>query len=280
MPPWNGLIDRLKLKSYGRRQPLILLNGLAEQPESWFKNRRVWGRFFDVHAPNILVYDGPALHERIASDQAVTVDHLVSQLHLYLHNFVQNPPYHLVASSLGGKIAVEYAARYPEMVRRVVLICPSGMGDTEQLPIMEGVRRSDWNAVVKSVFYKPRFVDPEIVRYYRAAVLNRRWKTGLLRTVRGTLDHTVRAQLKQLKAPTLLISGANDKICCPKTAEEAAKDLPNGFFRSVAKCGHAPQIEKSRLINKLVVRFLTDPTPSAYPGWTPLLMAKPTRARQ
>ena len=56
MPPWNGLLDRLRAKAYARRPPLVLVNGLAEQPESWFRNRRFWGRYFDVHAPNILAY--------------------------------------------------------------------------------------------------------------------------------------------------------------------------------------------------------------------------------
>ena len=44
--------------SYGRRPPLILVNGLAEQAETWFRNQRFWSRLFDVHAPNILAYEG------------------------------------------------------------------------------------------------------------------------------------------------------------------------------------------------------------------------------
>ena len=102
MPTLLPIPERIRPKAYGRRQPLVLLNGLAEQAESWFKNRRYWARYFDVYAPNILVYDGEALHERLASGLAITVDYLVEQLHTYLTQFVQTPPYHLVASSLGG----------------------------------------------------------------------------------------------------------------------------------------------------------------------------------
>src|SRR6478672_3360012 len=137
--PLNGLFDRLRPPLYGRRQPLVLINGLAEQSESWYRNRRYWGRHFEVLTPNILVYEGEALHKRIAAREPVTVDYLVRQLHTYLDQFVQTPPYHLVSSSLGGKVAVEFAVRYPELVGRVVLLCPSGMGDKEQLPIIEGM---------------------------------------------------------------------------------------------------------------------------------------------
>ena len=35
-------------------------------------------------------------------------------LEAYLASYVQNPPYHLVASSLGCQIAVEYADRKPD----------------------------------------------------------------------------------------------------------------------------------------------------------------------
>ncbi len=277
MAPWNSLLERIRPKSYGRRQPVVLINGLAEQAESWFRNRKFWARFFDVHTPNILVYDGEAIHERISAKDPITVEYLVGELHTYLTRFVQTPPYHLVASSLGGKVAVEFAVRYPKLVNRVVLLCPSGMGDEEQLPVMEGVVRGNMHTVVRSVFHKPRFVDRDIVRYYQSQLSSRKWKTGLIRTIRGTLDYTVREQMKQVQAPTLLVTGEEDKVCDPKTAAEAAKELKNGHFLSIPKCGHAPQIEKAWLINRLVVHFLTSPKPTATPKWTQLLLAKPTR---
>lgn len=271
MPSLNGFLDRLRPKAYGRRPPLVLINGLAEQAESWYKNRKVWGRYFEVYAPNVLAYDGDALHARIEAKQPITVDYLVEQLHRFVTEFVQRPPYHLVASSLGGKVAVEFAVRYPELVNRIVLLCPSGMGDKEQLPIIEGVRRGDWNAVVRSVFFRRRHVDRGIVEYYKEAIENRRWKKGLLRAVNGTLEHTVRGRLKEVQAPTLVITGMKDRICDPHTAELASKELPHGFFRAIPKCGHAPQIEKFRLVNRLVAHFLSAAEPSAKPGWTQLL---------
>jgi pimeloyl-ACP methyl ester carboxylesterase len=276
--PIKGLLERLRPRHYVRRQPLILINGLSEQAESWYRNRRFWSRYFDVYAPNIITYDGEALHRRISEKQPITVDYLVEQLHTYLDQFVQTPPYHLVSSSLGGKVAVEFAARYPKLVNRVILLCPSGMGDDEQLPVMEGVRAQDAQAMVNSVFHKPKRVDREVLLYYKSKFTNRTWKKGLLRTISGTRDHTVRAQMKKVTAPTLLITASHDKVCDPKTAEEAARDLPCGHFRKIDRCGHAPQIEKHWLVNRLVVDFLSSPNPTAHPSWTKLILAKPTRA--
>src|SRR5262245_162289 len=180
--PIKGLLERLRPRHYGRRQPLVLINGLSEQAESWYRNRKFWSRYFDVYAPNIIAYDGEALHRRIASKQPITIDYLVEQLHTYLDQFVQTPPYHLVSSSLGGKVAVEFAVRYPKLVNRIVLLCPSGMGDTERLPIVEGVKKNDMRALVESVFYRPmKHADSELVKFYKRSFPNRRWQVGMLK---------------------------------------------------------------------------------------------------
>jgi pimeloyl-ACP methyl ester carboxylesterase len=255
---------------------VILINGLAEQAESWFRNHIYWRRYFDVHLPNILVYEGAMLHRRIDAGLPITVEYLVEQLHQYLEQFVQTPPYNLVASSLGGKVAVEYAVRYPDRVNRVVLLCPSGMGDEERLPVVEGVRRNDLQALIDSVFCDPRMVDRRLLGYYRERFTSRRWRTGLLRTIRGTMEHSVHDRLAQMPQPTLLVAGAEDRIVDPQQAELAARLLPQGDFLSIPQCGHAPQMEKPSLVNRLVVRFLAGPQPVARTRWPQLLVARPS----
>lgn len=259
---WRSWLARFQTSRYARRPALVLLNGLAEQSESWFRNLPFWRRHFDVFTPNLLVYDGPTLHQRIEKELPISVDYLVEQLHHYLEAFVQRPPYHLVAASLGGKIAVEYAARYPSRVNRIVLLCPSGMGNKERLPLVDGVRRNDPQSIVASVFYDPGRVDPRLLLYYQRQLVNRRWRLGLVRTVRGTRDHSVRDRLSELPQPTLLVSGREDKIVDPKAAAAAAKLLPCGEYRCMPRCGHAPQMERPWLINRLVLSFLTKSQPS------------------
>jgi abhydrolase domain-containing protein 6 len=237
--PLRDWMDRLQVNGYARRQSLVLVNGLCEQPESWFRNVGFWRRHFDVFMPNLLCYDGEALHARIDAGKPITVDYLVEQLHQYLENFVQAPPYHLVAASLGGKVAVEYAARYPHRVGRVVLLCSSGMGDNEQLPIVDGVRRSDFRSIIDSAFFDARRADPNLQAFY----------------------HSVRGRLVDVKAPTLVVSGREDKIVCAREAAAAAKLLPQGHYLCLPRCGHAPQMEKPRFINRLVVHFLSNPQP-------------------
>lgn len=273
MPQWTKWLTGFRPRRYGRRPALVLVNGLAEQAESWYLNHRYWRRHFDVHMPNMLAFEGAAIHDRIRSGAPITVAYLVEELYEYLHRYVQTPPYHIVASSLGGKITVEFAVKYPDMVNRLVLLCPSGMGEDERLPIVEGVRKNDMKALVESVFYNPaRHVDSEMVRYYKRVFPSRRWRSGMLRSVQGTKQHTVRSKMKEVRAPTLLVSGANDRICDPNEAAAAAAELPCGQFLLIPRCGHAPQIEKAWTINRLVVHFLTHPKPTSRPRLTQLIL--------
>jgi pimeloyl-ACP methyl ester carboxylesterase len=259
--PVASLLGLPRPSAYGRKPSLVLVNGLAEQAETWFRNVRSWRRHFEVHTPNIVAYTGAALQRRIAEGLPIDIEYLVAQLHTYLDSFVQAPPYFLVGSSMGGKVAVEYAVRYPEQVARLVLLCPSGLGDEEQLPIVEGVRRNDMRAMVDSVFYDARLVDRDLVRYYLERFGDRRWRLGLLRTIRGTMGHSVRDLLPKVRQPALLITGQEDRIVDPEQAAAVAPLLPRGQLVCLPQCGHAPQMEKPKLVNRLVVEFLTRPLP-------------------
>jgi pimeloyl-ACP methyl ester carboxylesterase len=258
---WRRWFQRWQAPSYARRAPLVLVNGLAEQAETWFFNVAAWRREFDVYVPNLISYEGEPLHRRIRDGQPIDIDYLVKQLRAYLSNYVQAAPYNLVANSMGGKVAVEYAVRYPDDVARLVLLCPSGMAEQESLPILEGVRRSDMQAVVDSVFYDSSCVPPALGEYYKGQNKKRRWRTGLLRTVRGTMNHRVRDLMPLVTQPTLIVVGREDRIVDPLQAAQAARRLPRGKLVVLPRCGHAPQIEAAQAINRLVAEFLKEAKP-------------------
>jgi pimeloyl-ACP methyl ester carboxylesterase len=246
---------------YGARPPLVLINGLAEQAESWFLNTQYWRRWFDVYLPEILVYDGPVCQARLASGGGITVDFLTDRLARFLDEFVQKPPYRLVASSLGGQIAAEYAARYPDKVDRLVMLCPAGMGSEERLPIAEGVRNRSCQALVGSVFHDCKRVPGGVAQYYERKFASKAWRKALFETVRSTKGHTVRDRLPQIKCPALVICGSEDKIVDNECIVSACAGLPNFRLVMLPGCGHAPQVEFPQVVNSLVARFLRESSP-------------------
>lgn len=261
----QSTLQFLGAEGYTRQQPLILLNGLAEQSASWFCNRVYWTKHFDVKVPEILIYDGESLQKRIADGLPITVDFLTDQLEHYLDHFVQTPPYHLVASSLGCQVAVHYAIRHPHKVNKMVLLCPSGFGGEERLPVVEGVRAQDHEAMLSAIFYNPRRLSPGLVRHYGRAIQNKAWKKGILRTVKGTAANNVVDKLPLLRNHTLIICGAEDRIVETTEILKSTKGLP--YFRRlvIPRCGHAPQIERARFVNRTVRRFLQGRLPEPKP---------------
>jgi len=243
---------------YRRASHLILLNGLAEQDESWYPNRDVWQRDFDVHLPGLIVYDGPVMRQRLQQRESITVEFLTNRLAEYLDNYVQSPPYGFVSSSLGGQIAVEYAARYPDKINRLVLICPSGMGSEERLPISEGARHKNYQGLVESTFFDRRLASPRIVQYYEQKFKSKYWRKAFFETVRGTKSHSVRDQLSLIQCPTLVICGREDRIVDSRVVRAAVEGLSNYRLVMIPRCGHAPQLERPKLVNRLVLDFLKD----------------------
>jgi len=247
------------LHTYRRPMPLVLVNGLAEQPESWFANRAYLSRHFDLKVPEILVYDGDTLHEWIESGGEISVAYLANCLARFLDEYVQRPPYHLVGSSLGSQVILTYATEHPENVSKLVLICPSGLHGSEDLPMIEGVRRSNYASLVRSVFHRDHFATQELVLAFRRKFEDRKWKRGVVRTLRGTLGHSVASLLPLVPHPTLVIWGANDKVIADVPGSVRAAESISAVRQVVIpKCGHAPQIEKARLVNHLVSRYLRD----------------------
>lgn len=269
-PDVRKLFDLNRFLGYTRPDPLILVNGLAEQSESWFANRTFWSRHFDVKVPELLVYDGDSLHQRIDDGGEITVEYLTDRLEQFLDEYVQRPPYHLVGSSLGGQILLTYAVRNPEKVGKLVLICPSGFFGDENLPMIDGVKRNNYGTLVNSVFHRSHFASADLVEGIARKFQNRKWKKGVLRTLRGTVGHSVAPLLDRVANPTLLIWGENDRVLSNVAGSvRAGEQILKGRQVVIPKCGHAPQIEKSRLVNKLILRFLRDQLRSIPPALEP-----------
>ncbi len=246
------------VEEYRKLSSLVLVNGLAGQNESWFGNRPMWSQHFDVSAPAILVYDGAPVQRRMSQGLPVSVEFLTDLLDSYLENYVQNPPYHFVASSLGGQIAVEYAHRKPDYVGCMVLLCPSGLATDEKLPVSDGVRHRDFARLVGSVFHDRRFACPRLVEHYERQFAKRVWRKGVFRTIQDTRANSIRGKLCRLSCPTLVICGRQDQIVDPLEVAEVVRKQPNITFRSLPDCGHAPQIECAEEVNDMVLRFLSE----------------------
>ena len=78
----------------------------------------------------------------------------------------------------------------------------------------------------------------------------------LLGYAKSAIRHNMASEIPNIKTPTCLIWGANDKVTPPHVAEEFHKLLPNSNLYWIEKCGHAPMWEHPKQFSEIVLDFL------------------------
>ena len=86
--------------------------------------------------------------------------------------------------------------------------------------------------------------------------------------------------LPMVRHPTLVIWGANDRVLSDVPgAIRAADQIMRVTQVVIPKCGHAPQIEKAGLVNRLIASFLRDKLTTIPPALDPnRFLFEPDRA--
>lgn len=163
----------------------------------------------------------------------------------------------LVGYSLGGWIAAAYATFYPERVRRLVLITPTGLRvpgkpirdpmtmDTTQL---FGVLFND-RANIGHVL--PNVSDPEVIVHLY----------GEARTVARLAwnprhDPKLQRRLRRISCPTLIIGAEGDRFVPDEMCDLYAQSIPGARLERIPGTGHALVIEQPANVARLVLDFM------------------------
>ncbi len=242
---------------FKKKPPIVLVNGVAEQYESWYFNIGPLAENFLVHVPNLYLFSADNYLREL---QKVSVPWIADRLKTYLDSFVTTPPYYLVGSSSGCQTIVTFATKYPELASKLVLICPSGLGGDENLPLIDGVSKRNLAAMIAAIFYnKKDFVIDEIVDILKERFENKKWRLGFVRMAQVTKKNCIVNNLLELKQPILFICGEEDQIIPIWQAYEAVKKMRDhgSSVRMIVipKCGHAPQIERAQFVNEQIREF-------------------------
>jgi 4,5:9,10-diseco-3-hydroxy-5,9,17-trioxoandrosta-1(10),2-diene-4-oate hydrolase len=65
----------------------------------------------------------------------------------------------------------------------------------------------------------------------------------------------IRDSADQIRVPTLIIWGKQDRVVPYKQAFEARRKIPNARLHLFDRCGHTPQLEYPRQFNALLGEF-------------------------
>jgi 3-oxoadipate enol-lactonase len=172
----------------------------------------------------------------------------------------------LVAHSMGGSIALAYAAAYPSDVAALV-----GIGAPATFPEaartgLEGraqtVEAEGMGAVAETVAtngVSPTFREGEPEEFQElVALLASNDPAGYAAQCRALVGLDLVDRLAAITAPTLLISGDRDGVSPPAVTEANAAAIPNGTFEIVEDCGHILTWEKPPELAAAAWPFLRD----------------------
>ena len=210
-------------------------------------------------------------------------------------------PVHLFGNSMGGAVAVQLAARRPDLVRTLTLISPAlprivprrssihlpvvatpGLGTrllARYLTIDAGRRA---RTTIEVCFADPSSVPASRVAEAEAEVRRRDALPYVAEAFRQSLRALLATYLdaspgrpwrlaEQVTAPTLLVYGNQDRLVDPIAAHTTA--FPDRRVMLLLRCGHVAQLEAPVLVSEAWRELLPHPAapggmPPARPGLT------------
>lgn len=275
---WPAPAGDIFAKVHGAGRPVLLVHGIhaAASAYEWRKVMPDLAADHEVHALDLL---GFGLSERPARryNAALYIDLIAG----YLREVVGRPA-DLVASSLAAAYAIAVADRQPDLVRRLVLICPTGLeqrntgaglgGRLARLALGAPVLGpSLYNGLVsraslryylaRQTYFNDEYVTPELIdAYYDTAhQAGARWAPAAF--IGGDLDHDVHGAWTRLTQPTLIVWGRQASLSPVACAEAFTHLRPAAKLTVFERAGLLPHDEHPAAFVQLVRAHLDAETP-------------------
>ena len=178
--------------------------------------------------------------------------------------------FHLIAHAMGGFTAFEVMRQQPERVLSLVLISTlapnDGPAQTERRQgYIRLVEAGRFDQVVEErvpILLPParREEGPLLARVRRmAADTGAERFLAQQRAIMSRIDS--RPSLSAIKAPTLVIRGADDGITTQAQQDEILAGIRHARFVEIEGCGHLPTLEQPETTNRLLLEWLHHPLP-------------------
>jgi esterase len=264
----NGLCLHYRETGSANGFPVVVLHGIMG-------HSREWDPLIEALAVNFRVY-APDARGHGESDWATeySLESMADDLAGLLQQ-LQLSPVHLVGHSMGAIAALLVAAGRPNLVERLVLIDIGPDSLTSQWVLRElndmlstfadAQYEHSEDAVGEWLAANPR-ARPGALRHYVKHNLRRRtdgryvWLFDAGRL--GMFLEDAQAEwrlwkaLDLVRAPTLVIRGADSDVLSPATADQMVRSLADGTLWEIPEAGHDIGVEQPAAATEAVLKFL------------------------
>jgi pimeloyl-ACP methyl ester carboxylesterase len=205
-------------------------------------------------------------------------DYSIESYTKFLSQFLEKikvDKFYLAGNSLGGNIAWNYAAEYPEKVLKLILIDASGLPTfTPQPPIFKMAKTPILNSLF--LYITPKFfirknieqvyadklkvTDALVTRYHKMSLRtgNRKAFIDRAKTDFNLAEKVNLVKLKSVKTTTLLIWGAKDTWIPLGNGKRMDSMLPNSKLVILENSGHVPMEENPKESLEFLKSFLNE----------------------
>jgi 3-oxoadipate enol-lactonase len=234
--------------------PLVFLHGVGGGHHAWEEQVPYFGGLgYPSHA-----WDQPGYGK-----SAIVEPYDLAQVSAALARLIESlggEPVVLIGHSMGGFIAQETCARYPQLVKALALCftSPAFAGGTSEFtkqflaarigPLDEGKTMTEIAArLIPTMGSRSKLAEQIMAGVppdtYRKAV-----------RLLTTFDR--RRELANIKVPTLLVAGSEDKVAPPSVMEKMAGKIPGAEYVLMPDCGHLGPMDRPEAFNAILLGFL------------------------
>ncbi len=249
----------LHYEERGEGQPLLLIAGIPAIADDWTplavglaeRGHRVIA-YDNRGSGRSSVTAGPYSTAQLAQDAVALLDHLhLAQADVF-------------GISMGGMIAQELAIGAPERIGRLVLGCThAGITHAAPAPAEAGrafaLRTDDWALRMRTLapFAFARDVDAALLSAFIAKKsLDVQDPGGYRAQIEAVLSYHSAARLGEIRAPTLVLTGDDDRIIPGESSRLLAERIPDTTLRIVAGTGHLFFLERPDETLEILTAFL------------------------
>lgn len=236
--------------------PLVLIHGTSSSLFTWEVWVRELGadyRIIRLDLPNYALTGSDGKTVYMGPDYAAFIGRFLDKLGI--------KQCYMAGNSLGGEITWQFARLYPERVKKMILIDAAGIPTPPKnspigfrlahLPVLGSfiaylTPRPIFESSVRNVYGDPAKVTDQLIDQYADMTLREGNRMALIR--RFKMDREVydnhRAELPNIKTPTLILWGGKDGLIPPEAAQKFSEALPNDTLVIFPALGHVPMEEQ------------------------------------
>lgn len=244
---------------------ILIHGGMVSGMFAWEKNFR----FLTEKGYRVLMYDlyGRGFSER--TEEAYTPELFFRQFQELTDSLHINKPFYLAGLSLGSMVAIDYAKKYPQEVKKLMLLSPAARGKFKVRPVL---KVPILNNLLMTAYWYPRTVNSQMQEFYepekfpdyekklREMIRYKGYKSSNYSTWIHTLTYNMEPSIAEIgkgEIPVALVLGEHDPYVQPDEADVYKKLIPQIYVFVIAEAGHIVPFEKPDEVNHLMLRFFS-----------------------